>query len=164
VTTALRRCAGLLLAVAAIGAGAAPLSLPDLDGAGHTLADWRGRVVLLAFWASWCEPCIAEIPHLVALDARQRAHGLSIVGVGLDAPDKLRNVVRTLSVGYPVLVADPDDARPLLEAWGDKSGVIPYLVLIDRQGRVVATHRGPIDKDELDEFVEPHLSAANDPR
>lgn len=171
-STLARRLAGSLLMVAALvaPAGAATvgepavvaaerLSLPGLDGVKHTLAHWQGRAILLSFWATWCEPCIAEIPRLAALEERYRARGLSIVSVGIDEPAKLRNVVRTLDINYPVLVADPDRARPLLDAWGDKSGVIPFLVFIDRHGRVTATHRGPIDPDDLEDLIRPLLVA-----
>lgn len=163
-----RRFAWLLLA-AVLGApatvlgdtatiAAGRLSLPGLDGVTRDMAHWRGRGVVLSFWATWCDPCIAEIPHLVALEERYRDRGISIVSVGIDEPGRLRNVARTLAINYPVLVADPENARPLLEAWGDKNGVIPYLVLIDRHGRVIAARRGPIDKEELDDFVGPLLT------
>lgn len=144
-----------VLAVPVVALGDAELSLPGLDGANHKLTDWRGRALVLDFWATWCDPCIAGIPHLMALERRYRQRGLSIVSVGIDDPAKLRNVVRTLGIDYPVLVADPDHARPLLDAWSDKHGVVPYLVFIDRQGRVTATHRGPIGEDELEELVRP---------
>jgi len=149
----------LLIAVVVLGgpacAAAEQLSLPGLDGGSYTLAHWRGRAIVLNFWASWCEPCIAEIPHLVALQKRYRERGLSVVGVGIDDPAKLRNVARTLEINYPVLVANQDRARALLKSWGDKAGVVPYLVLLDGNGQVSATHLGPIDQDGLDEFVEP---------
>ncbi len=159
-----RRLVRPLLLIAALvaptaSAAAERLSLPDLDGANHTLAEWKGRAVLLNFWASWCAPCIAEVPYLRALGERYRERGLSIVSIGIDEPLKLRNVARTLAIDYPVLVADPDNARPLLDAWGNRRGVIPYLVLIDSDGHVTATHRGPIDKDSLDELVRPALAA-----
>jgi thiol-disulfide isomerase/thioredoxin len=158
----LRRAWPALLAamLVAPSAGAAErLSLPGLDGAMHTLANWQGRTVLLNFWATWCDPCIAEVAHLVALENRYRPRGLSIVSVGIDEPAKLRNVVRTLAINYPVLVAEPERSRALLEAWGDKKGVIPFLVLIDKQGRIVATRRGPIGREELDDLVAPLLSS-----
>jgi peroxiredoxin len=99
------------------------------------------------------------VPHLRELGERYRERGLSIVSVGIDEPLKLRNVARTLAIDYPILVADPENARSLLDTWGNRRGVIPYLVLIDRDGRVTATHRGPIDKDSLDELVRPALTA-----
>jgi thiol-disulfide isomerase/thioredoxin len=147
------------LVAPAVALGDAELSLPGLDGVNHTLADWRGRAIVLDFWATWCDPCIAGIPHLVALQQRYRRRGLSVVSVGIDDPAKLRNVVRTLAIDYPVLVADPERVRPLLDAWGDKDGVIPFLVLIDRRGGVIATRRGPIGEDELEELVRPLVAA-----
>lgn len=134
-------------------------ALADLDGVKHRLAEWRGRVVLLNFWASWCNPCLKEIPDLVSAQADYRDRGLAVVGVGIDEARKLRNVVRTLEINYPVLVADPDGGGRLMQPWGNRIGIVPYTVVIDRDGRVAAVHQGPIRRDELDEILLPLFSA-----
>jgi peroxiredoxin len=134
-------------------------ALADLDGVKHRLSEWRGRVVLLNFWASWCNPCLKEIPDLVSAQADYRDRGLAVVGIGIDEARKLRNVVRTLAINYPVLVADPDSGGRLMQPWGNRIGIVPYTVVIDRDGRVAAVHQGPIRRDELDEILLPLLSA-----
>ena len=125
------------------------LSLPGLDGTRHSRAEWRGKVILLNFWASWCGPCLTEIPDLVAAQEQYGPRGLVVVGVGLDEARKLGNVARSLEINYPVLVAGEDGAGPLMRPWGNRSGVIPYTVLMDRGGKVVYVHRGPLSRDEL---------------
>jgi peroxiredoxin len=123
----------------------------------HSLEEWKGKVVVLNFWATGCSPCLSEIPDFVAYQEQYKTRGLQIIGVGLDEEKKLRNVQRTLEINYPVLVADPKKNGALMESWGNKSGIVPYSVVIDRSGRVVYTHLGQMDRDSFNENVLPLL-------
>jgi peroxiredoxin len=133
------------------------LSLMGLDGVIHTLEEWKGKVVVLNFWATWCSPCLSEIPEFVAWQEQYKTRGLQIIGVGLDEEKKLRNVQRTLEINYPVLVADPKKNGALMESWGNNTGIVPYSVVIDRNGRVIYTHHGQIDHDTFNENILPLL-------
>jgi thiol-disulfide isomerase/thioredoxin len=93
------------------------LALPDLEGQERSLADWKDRVILLNFWATWCAPCRYEIPDLIEFQARHGPEGLQVVGIGLDEERKLANFARTLRINYPVLVADPQRDLQLLRDW-----------------------------------------------
>ena len=135
------------------------ISYPDLSGTPHNLQAWKGRVLLLNFWASWCAPCQAEIKHLIDYQRKFGVHGLQIVGLGLDDPRKLKNVQRTLQINYPILYAEEKESRQILNAWGNKTGLIPYSVIFDREGRVVQAHRGIIDDQLFDRLVKPLLTA-----
>ena len=134
-------------------------SYPDLSGKPHNLREWKGRVLLLNFWASWCAPCQAEIRHLVGYQREFGAQGLQIVGLGLDDPRKLKNVQRSLQINYPILTAEEKESRSILGAWGNKTGLIPFTVIFDRNGQVVQAHRGIIDDRLFDKLVKPLLSA-----
>jgi thiol-disulfide isomerase/thioredoxin len=131
-------------------------TLPGLDGKTHELAEWRSKVVLLNFWASWCSPCQTEIRDLVAFQAKYGAQGLQIIGIGMDDETKLRNVQRSLEINYPVLLAN-SPGNPLMARYGNRSGVVPYSVLISRQGEVVYTYTGLINNEIFAEQVIPRL-------
>jgi thiol-disulfide isomerase/thioredoxin len=134
-----------------------PLHLPDLNGRPRQLEEWRGKVILLNFWATWCAPCQAEIPHLIGYGREYRGHGLRVVGVGLDEVRKLRNFVRTLGIDYPVLVTDPKRGIGLLKQWGDRSGTIPYTLVIDREGYIELAYPGIFDEEAFTDYVLPLL-------
>lgn len=133
------------------------LSLPDMEGVTHSLAEWHGKVILLNFWASWCAPCQYEIRDLVAWQEKYGARGLQVIGVGVDVAQKLRNVQRTLEMNYPVLVADPSRHSNVMEAWGNRVGTVPHTVVINGEGSVVYLHRGLLSEETFAENILPLL-------
>jgi thiol-disulfide isomerase/thioredoxin len=156
-TQAVERHQGMRPVAAANAWNLPPLVLDDLDGRQRSLYDWRGRVIILNFWASWCGPCQSEIPHLVRYQHDYERTGLQVIGVALDEARKVRNVVRTLHINYPVLVADPKNDQSLLRLWGDAQQVLPYSVVIGRDGHIHFTQAGIMDEETFDDYVLPLL-------
>lgn len=124
------------------GAAAPDFSLPDLDGHSVSLSDFKGKVVVVNFWATWCPPCRAETPDFVRMQAKYRARGLEFIGLSLDAGGArdVRPFADEHSVNYPMLVADDRVAN----AYG---GIVflPTSFVIDRQGRIVKRLEGYTD-------------------
>ncbi len=133
------------------------LILPDLSDHSHNLNEWRGKVIILNFWATWCGPCQIEIPYLIRYQGQYAAKGLQIIGVGLDEMKKLRNFVRTVGINYPILRADPEDYYPLLSQWGNPFGTLPYTVVIGRQGKFILMQQGIFSDKAFTEIVLPLL-------
>lgn len=133
--------------------------LPGLDGREHSLADWKGRVILLNFWATWCPPCQVEVPDLIDYQARYADQGLSVVSIGLDEERKLRNFVRSLGINYTVLVADGHANLGLLRVWGNHEGTLPYSVVIDRDGHLVYGKAGILNRANVETYVLPLLQS-----
>lgn len=141
------------LAVAERGQPIPTLTLPDLAGEPATLpADYAGRPLLINFWASWCGPCIEEMPELDRFAASQGANGVQVVGIALDEPDAVREFLRHTPVDYPILldIAGPADTGVQL---GNARGVLPYTALVDAQGRLVKQKIGPFQHGEVDGWV-----------
>lgn len=134
-----------------------PIRLPDTDGKELALKDWSGKVIMLNFWASWCSPCQYEIPEFVDYQNEYGEKGLQVVGIGLDEARKLKNVARTLGINYPVMVIEEQAGAALMQEWGNRSGIIPYTVIIDRDGHIRYIHRGRMDKDAFEHYVKPLL-------
>ena len=131
--------------------------IDGLDGQKAALAKWRGKVIIANFWASWCAPCQYEIPRLKAWQHKHGEQGLQVVGIGLDSREKLKNVVRSLEIGYPTLVMSLDNGRPILSKHGNSEMIIPFTLIIDRDGSIVYRHKGLIGQDEFDIMIAPLL-------
>jgi peroxiredoxin len=120
-------------------------SLTDLNHKRLDLRTFRGKVVLLDFWATWCAPCQVEMPHFVEWQKEYGARGLQVIGISMDDdPGPVRNLYRRLSVNYPVAMGD---AR-LGETYGGIYG-LPVTFLIDRKGRIRAEYQGVTDLGKI---------------
>jgi len=116
-------------------------TLPQLNGQQIHLSDYRGKVVLLDFWATWCDPCREEVPHLVELQNRYRDRGLQIIGISMDDDaEPVRDFYRRFNMNYPVAMGDATTG----EVYGGVLG-LPIAFLIDRDGRVYSKHIGATD-------------------
>lgn len=136
--------------VAGTGAPAPDVPLTGLDGSTHRLGEYRGRRVLVNFWASWCGPCLDEMP---ALDRAARAHPqAAVLGIAMDEPARVRAFLAAHPVNYPVLLGRLDSPSTSLQL-GDTAEVLPYSALLDADGRLLATHRGPLDAATLDRWL-----------
>lgn len=117
---------------------------------------YGGRPVLLNLWASWCGPCIKEMPELDRYAASQGAHGTQVVGIALDDADAVRDFLQRVPVRYPILLdrAGPRDAGVQL---GNPKGVLPYTALVSAEGRLLKQKIGPFEPGELETWVgHPH--------
>ena len=136
--------------VARVGERLPAIALPTLDGETRHLADLAaGRPLLVNFWASWCRPCLEEMPALDAFARRQGANGVQVVGIALDEADAVRSFLDARPVGYAVLVDSPGPADSSVRL-GNARGVLPYSVLVGADGRILKQWAGPLEPDDLD--------------
>ena len=126
---------------------------PDLQGAPQALDQWRGRVVVVNFWATWCAPCREEIPMFVRLQDAHRNRGLQFVGIAIDQPAAVRPFAAELHMNFPVLIGGMD-AIEITRGLGNRAGVLPYTVVIDRQGRIAALEAGAAKESKLVPLLE----------
>lgn len=146
-----------------LGAGAEAEALgaavfDDLQGRRRRLAEWRGKVLVCNFWATWCAPCREEIPLLVAARQKYGPAGVEIVGIAIDNAAKVREFVATFKIPYPILVAE-SDGLDLMRQLGNTGGGLPYTVIADREGRLVHRKLGALKEVELDGFLRPLVKA-----
>lgn len=130
----------------------ADFALPDLTGRERRLSEWRGRPIVINFWATWCAPCREEIPLLTQARARHAAKGLEVIGVALDKPDAAAEFAAKLGVSYPVLIANAD-TLDLMNRYGNPIGSLPYTVILDRAGNVVHRKLGAYRPAELEQAL-----------
>lgn len=139
-----------------LGQPAPALALRDASGQEYSLAALRGKWVLVNFWASWCAPCMDELPLLVEAQRRYGARGLQILGPALDDADAVAPVVARFGINYPVL-PDFAGADAAMQALGNDQGALPYSVLIDPQGRVADHVLGGLSREELESLITSNL-------
>lgn len=132
------------------GQEAPPFMLPDLSGKTHTTAEFKGKVVLLDFWATWCEPCRSELPDIKRLQSSYKDKGLEIVGISMDAGGKevVAPFVAEYRVPYLILLTDGEPVS------GYRILGLPTAFLIGRDGKIAKTFVGPKSFNTLSKAVD----------
>lgn len=143
------------VAVASRGEPVPDILLLDLGGRSVAIPKaYAGRPLLINVWASWCGPCIKEMPELQRYFAEQGDQGVQVVGIALDDATAVRDFLKTTPVAYPIVLdaAGPADAGVRL---GNPKGVLPYSVLVSADGRLLKQRIGPFEPGEIDAWAKP---------
>ncbi|HSJ79831.1 MAG TPA: TlpA disulfide reductase family protein [Thiobacillus sp.] len=125
------------------------LGFPDIDGQQQPMSQWRGQVVVLNFWASWCAPCREEMPDFADLRTQFRPGGVEFVGIAIDNPVNVAHFLQQQPVNYPILVGE-GAAHSLARRLGNPSGALPYTIVLDRDGSIALSHLGRLPRATLE--------------
>ena len=124
------------------------VSLPDPDGKEQSIGQWKGKVLVVNFWATWCGPCREEMPMFMKVQREQGPRGIQFVGIAVDNADKVRQYADELKLNYPTLIGG-FGAMELSKSMGNNVMALPFTVVVDRAGRVAHTQLGPLKEDQL---------------
>src|SRR5882762_2983955 len=122
------------------------VTMPDSSGTPHKLSEWKGRPLMVNFWATWCDPCRREIPLLKSLRHERSGESLEVVGIAVDFKDAVVDYTRKIGIDYPVLIGEKD-GMAAIDAFGMDT-VFPFTVFADRQGRIFTVKVGELGRDE----------------
>lgn len=175
-STAKQKVAIFLVALAAAGAGLllsqhrgspggtsgpaalASLSLADPDGTRHSLAQWRGKVLAVNFWATWCPPCLEEIPEFSRISLEYAAKGVQFVGIGIDTAENVRDFKSRHEVSYPLFIGQ-NEALQASAALGNAQMALPFTAILSRSGTLVQAKLGKMTAAELKQALDKALAA-----
>jgi thiol-disulfide isomerase/thioredoxin len=125
------------------------LSLPDPAGVSQPISQWRGKVLVVNFWATWCEPCREEIPGLQRIREKYVGKNIEVVGIAVDSASKVREYAKSMQIAYPLLVGGMESVE-LARDFGNKAGGLPFTVVLDRRADIALAHLGLIKEQDLD--------------
>ncbi|MFM9970575.1 MAG: TlpA family protein disulfide reductase [Burkholderiales bacterium] len=131
----------------------------DLQGGTQYISAWRGRVLVVNFWATWCEPCREETPMLVKTHAKYAAKNLQVVGISLDSVVKVQEFAKEFKIQYPLLISGLD-AIDITRLLGNKAAGLPYTVVLNAKGNIEGRHLGGITEARLEQIITPLLAPA----
>jgi len=167
----MRKLLLVLLALAAMASGmlarhwlnAAPAADPDLaiefpdpEGKSHRLDEWKGKVLIVNFWATWCPPCLKEMPEFVKLQDELGRKGVQFVGIAIDDEESVANFLASAPVNYPILIGQDGGADWAAEL-GNRMNILPFSAVFDRSGKLVQVQAGPFNRDDVQKAVSPLL-------
>ena len=124
-------------------------TLNDPAGEPQSIGSWPGKALLINFWATWCAPCLREIPLLIEYQHKHRDRSVQVVGIAVDRPDPVRAFMEDLEFNYPVLVGEVD-AMDAAAAFGVDFFALPFSVFTDTQGHILGVHTGELHAEDLD--------------
>ena len=123
-------------------------SLNDLAGQPHSLAQFKGKPLLINFWATWCAPCVREMPELSHLADAEGGKRFNVIGIGIDSPTNMSEFAAKHHIAYPLYVGGMGGTE-LARELGNKMGGLPYTVLVGADGQVLKTYLGELKFDQL---------------
>jgi thiol-disulfide isomerase/thioredoxin len=135
--------------------------LPDATGVERAMSEHRGKVVVVNFWATWCAPCVEEIPTFSRVHAEHTGQ-VAFVGLGIDSPSNIAGFNTRFKPSYPLLVAGAGGTE-LARAFGDAAGALPYTIVLGPDGSVIASRLGRVDEATLQKWIAPFVTPAKRP-
>ncbi|CAM3733955.1 TlpA family protein disulfide reductase [Polynucleobacter antarcticus] len=118
------------------------------DGKPIDTQQWKGKILVVNFWASWCPPCVEEMPIFDKLQAELSSKNVLFVGIGIDSPSNIRQFLEMTPVSYPIVIGGMEGSS-LSKQMGNAQGALPYTVIIDAKGKATSSKLGKISEEEL---------------
>jgi len=149
---------GLLSSTGQTSAESLPdFSFADISGQLYSISEWQGKIRVINFWATWCGPCLKEIPEFIELQNYYADKGLQFIGIAIDDAESVESYLSTININYPMLVGDMA-AISLAHQRGNNNDAIPFTIIVNQQGHIIHQHAGEFSKEKILEVIAPLLN------
>lgn len=124
-------------------------SFPDTEEKTHSISEWSGKTLVINFWATWCQPCLKEIPEFVQLQNQFAAKNVQFIGIAIDELPAVARFKDAAKMNYPVLVASEWEGFNLSQQLGNSANTVPYTVVANPTGQIIYRHAGAVKHEDL---------------
>lgn len=131
-------------------------SLPDLNGKQRSITEWQGKIRIINFWATWCPPCLKEIPEFIKLQNQFDDKGIQFIGIAIEDKQAVEEYLNTININYPILIGG-DEAINLSHQLGNIVNAVPFSLIINKQGQIIHRQPGELSKEKILEVISPIL-------
>lgn len=130
-------------------------SFADIEEQTHPISEWQGKVLVINFWATWCQPCLKEIPDFIALQSQYAKYNVQFIGIAIDDVATVRRYKSTVGINYPILIANEWEGYDLSQRLGNSANTVPYTVVVSADRKIIYRHAGAVKKTELMSIIAP---------
>ena len=132
-------------------------SLADLSGKTRNISEWHGKILIINFWATWCPPCLKEIPEFISLQQELASKNVQFIGIAIEEKQAVSEYLKTININYPILIGG-DAGITLSQQLGNIVNAVPFSIIVNQQGQVIHRHPGELTREKLIEFLQPLMN------
>ena len=129
-------------------------SLANLSGEMIPISKWRGKILIINFWATWCPPCLKEIPDFIALQNEYVDKNVQFVGIAIDTPELVADYLAFIDINYPILMAEVE-GQQLAKQLGNRVNAVPFTLIVNPNNKVIFHHPGELSKAKIRQIIDP---------
>ncbi len=134
--------------VSVVGQIRPDFTLPDIEGTQRNVKEWDGKIKLINFWATWCPPCLREMPAFIEMQEQFAEKDFVVLGIAVDRKDAVETFLETMDINYPILIGDAA-ALELTSLYGNRLGVLPFSVFVGKDNKIISVHNGEITAETI---------------
>ncbi len=124
-------------------------SLSDSENKVHSVSEWQSKILVINFWATWCQPCLKEIPDFIALQNQYAKQNVQFIGIAIDDLSSVLRYKNSVGINYPILIASEWDGYELSSRMGNSSNTVPYTVVVNSDRKIIFRYSGAVKKTDL---------------
>lgn len=124
-------------------------SFPDTEDKTHAISEWKGKRLVINFWATWCQPCLKEIPEFMLLQTQYSKQNVQFIGIAIDDASAVLHYKQAIGVNYPLLVSSEWEGFDLSAKLGNAANTVPFTLVVDSDGKIIYRYAGAVKKNEL---------------